>query len=182
MDPGLATSLLLRISEHSDESAFNELYSHYAPRIKNYLMREGAEAATAEDVAQQAMASVWHKAQMFDPEKGAATAWIFRIARNLRIDRVRKERVWQPLPEDHNEQISTEPLADDTLLAAERQKRVQEALRTLPPEQLQVVELCYLAGMTQSEVSDHLSVPIGTIKSRMRLAYSKLAPLLAGIK
>ena len=116
---------------------------------------------------------------MFQSDKGNASAWIYRIARNLRIDRFRRERVWQPLPENHNEQASSAPLADDVVLTSERQSAVQQALAALPTEQLEVVELAYLGGMSQSEVSHKLGIPIGTVKSRMRLAYPKLAPLLA---
>ena len=179
MSPETANSLLVRVAEKRDEAAFNDLYVHFAPLIKKFLMREGADAALAEDVAQQAMENIWRKAPMFQSDKGNASAWIYRIARNLRIDRFRRERVWQPLPENHNEQASPAPLADDVVLTSERQSAVQQALAALPSEQLEVVKLAYLGGMSQSEVAHKLAIPVGTVKSRMRLAYTKLAPLLA---
>ncbi len=178
MSPETANSLLVLVAQKSDEAAFNDLFAYFAPRIKQFLMREGADAATADDVAQQAMANVWRKAHMFSADKGNASAWIYRIARNLRIDRIRRERVWQPLPEDHTEQASSDPSADDIVLSSERQKAVQDALQTLPVDQLEVVELSYLSGMSQSEVAHQLNIPVGTVKSRMRLAYAKLLPLL----
>ena len=178
MKSDIATNLLQRIAEHADENAFNELYSYFAPRIKTYMIREGADSTAADDLAQQAMTMIWRKAHMFDPAKGTAKSWIYRIARNLRIDRLRKERVWQVLPEDHNEQPSSDPAPDDVLMTNEREEALLQALKTLPPEQLQVIELCYLSGMPQSQVAERLSLPLGTVKSRMRLAYTKLRSLL----
>ncbi|MEO1608990.1 MAG: sigma-70 family RNA polymerase sigma factor [Pseudomonadota bacterium] len=178
MTPETASNLLLRIAKDADEAAFNELYGHYAPRIKAYMMREDADDAAADDLAQQAMAVIWRKAYLFDPAKGAANAWIFRVARNLRIDRLRRERVWQALPEDHKEQPSNDPKPDDVLMSNQRNQALWEAVQTLPPEQLQVIELCYLSGLSQSEAARHLSLPLGTVKSRLRLAYAKLRPLL----
>ena len=178
MTPETAGSLLLRIAKDADEAAFNELYGYYAPRIKTYMMREGADSTAADDLAQQAMATIWRKAHLFDPAKGAATAWIFRVARNLRIDRLRRERVWQSLPEDHKEQPSNDPNPDDVLMTNQQYRALWRVVQTLPPDQLQVIKLCYLSGLSQSEAATRLELPLGTVKSRLRLAYAKLRPLL----
>ena len=179
MTPEMATTLLCRVADDSDERAFQLLFDDYAPRIKQYMLKQGAEAATADDIAQEALTTVWRKAHMFDPSKGNAPAWIYRVARNLRIDRIRREHVWQPLPEDHREEVSDEPAPDEQISQNEIQIAVRKAMETLPTEQREIIEQCYMSGLSQSEAAERLGIPIGTVKSRMRLAYARLQPLLA---
>lgn len=178
MTPETATQLLCKVGKDQDQQAFNLLFAEFAPRIKSYMMREGAEAAAADDVAQEAFTNIWRKAHLYDPSKGSAPTWMFRIARNLRIDRFRKERVWQPLPEEHLELASEEPSPDDVVDQNAQYEALRVALDELSPEQREVIELAYLGGLSQSQVSERLGVPLGTVKSRMRLAYEKLQPLL----
>ena len=182
MTPEMATTLLCQVAEDRDERAFQLLFDDYAPRIKYYMMQQGAEAATADDIAQEALTTVWRKAHMFDPSKGNAPAWIYRVARNLRIDRIRRERVWQPLPDDHREEASNDPTPDEELSQNEVQTAVREAIETLPVEQREIIELCYMGGLSQSEAAERLEIPVGTVKSRMRLAYGKLQPILASAR
>lgn len=166
--------LLRRIAEAQDETAFTELFDLYASRIKAYMLKQGADAATAEELAQEALARIWRKAGMYAPEKGTPTTWIFTIVRNLRIDRIRRERVWQELPEGHEEQASDGPHPDDIASLNERRVHVREALATLPPEQLEMITLSYIDGLSHSEIAERLDIPLGTVKSRMRLGYEKL--------
>jgi RNA polymerase sigma-70 factor (ECF subfamily) len=182
MRPELVKELLEKISRDGDHQAFQILFETYAPKIKGYMMREGADPATADELAQEALASVWHKAEMYSPEKGNPVAWIFTIVRHLRIDRLRKERVWEPLPEDHSEQMSEDAAQDELLTQQERLKALNQALNTLPQEQLEVVRLSYLDGLAHSQVAKHLGLPLGTVKSRMRRAYQNLKPFLETLR
>jgi len=166
--------LLHKVAASGDVEAFRELFQAYAPRVKSYMMRQGADPNTAEELAQETLLTVWRKAALYSGEKGSATTWIFTIARNLRIDRLRKEVAWQPLPEDANEEASDDPGPDEEVAARERRERVQKVLQSLPPDQSEVVVLSYVEGLSHSEIAERLGLPIGTVKSRMRLAYEKM--------
>lgn len=178
----LMADFLQRIAERGDVEAFRKLFQSYAPRVKSYMMRQGADANTAEELAQETMLTVWRKAGLYSGEKGSATTWIFTIARNLRIDRLRRELTWISLPEGHNEEASTDALPDDILSEQQRKVRVQQALKELPADQLEVVSLSYIEGLSHSEIADRLHLPLGTVKSRMRLAYQKIRELVEDLK
>lgn len=167
-------SLVARVAVARDEAAFKTLFAMFGPRIKALLMRQGADGQVAEDVAQEAMLSVWRKAALYDPGKGSVATWIYTIARNLRIDRVRRERVFQELDDDGPEQPSDAPLQDETLASHQTQARVRAVLADLPPEQVEIVMLAYVEGLSHSEIAGKLKLPMGTVKSRMRLAYQKI--------
>ena len=166
--------LLRRVAERADIAAFRELYQMYGPRVKAYMMRRGTDAATAEDLAQETLFTVWRRASLYTADKGSAATWIFAIARNLRIDRLRREVPWQELPEDRLERADGEALPDEVLAEKERQARVRVALAALPPEQQEVVALSYLEGLSHGEIAARLKLPLGTVKSRMRIAYQKI--------
>ncbi len=178
----LMADFLQRIAERRDVEAFRKLFQNYAPRVKSYMMRQGADANTAEELAQETMLTVWRKAALYSGEKGSATTWIYTIARNLRIDRLRRELMWVALPEGHNEEPSTDALPDDLLSEQQRKIRVQQALIGLPPDQLEVVTLSYIEGLSHSEIAERLGLPLGTVKSRMRLAYQKIRELVEDLK
>jgi len=173
--------LLQRIGAHGDVTAFRELFQSYAPRIKSYMMRQGADAGTAEDLAQETLMTVWRKAALYSSEKGSATTWIFTIARNLRIDRLRREVAWQELPSEHEEQSDDTP-QDEALAEKQRAVRVKSALASLPTDQHEVVVLAYIEGLSHSEIAEKLQLPLGTVKSRMRLAYRKVRDALEDLK
>lgn len=166
--------LLTRVAERGDVEAFGKLFQQFAPRIKSYMMRQGADSATAEELAQETLLTVWRKASLYSSDKGTAATWIFTIARNLRIDRLRREVPWQGLPEGHEETASDEPLPDELVSEQERQKRIRAALSRLPEDQHEVVQLSFIEGLSHSEIAERLSLPLGTVKSRMRLAYQKV--------
>ena len=165
-------ALLLRVAENRDRAAFALLFSHFAPRVKAYLLRLGASSALAEDLAQEALLNLWRKAHLFDPAKASAATWLFAIARNLRIDAIRREKrpEWEPadlLPES--------PAAADTVLAmAGEEVRLRTALKHLPPDQIQVIELSFFADKPHSQIAGELGIPLGTVKSRLRLAMARL--------
>jgi RNA polymerase sigma-70 factor, ECF subfamily len=171
---GVMADLLRRVAEQADTAAFRELYQTYGPRVKAYMMRQGTDAATAEDLAQETLFTVWRRASLYTAEKGSAATWIFAIARNLRIDRLRREVPWQELPEERLEGAASEALPDEALAEKERQVRVRAALASLPSEQRDVVALSYLEGLSHGEIAARLQLPLGTVKSRMRIAYQKI--------
>ncbi len=165
---------LQRIAERGDVEAFRKLFQDFAPRVKAYMMRQGADANTAEELAQETLLTVWRKARLYSDDKGSASTWIFTIARNLRIDRLRRELTWVELPVGHDEEASAEALPDEVLAERERKARVQQALSALPSDQHEVVVLSYIEGLSHSEIAERLGLPLGTVKSRMRLAYLKI--------
>ena len=170
MMQGASTSLLT----HSDE-AFCRLFQEFTPRIRGYMIRQGADRMTADELAQETLLTVWNKAGLYSAAKGSLTAWIFRIARNLRIDRLRKEVAWQELAREHAETVaSEEPAPDEAFSRRQREARVRAALDELPPDQREVVVLAFIEGLSQTEIAKRLSLPLGTVKSRVRLAYHKV--------
>jgi len=174
--------LLQRVARDGDRDAFRKLVQAYAPRVKAYMMRNGSDANTAEDLAQETLLTVWRKAGLYSDEKGSATTWIFTIARNLRIDRLRREVAWQPMPEGADEEPSDDPAPDEEVSQKERRERVRAVMKELPAEQTEVVSLSYIEGLSHSEIAERLGLPLGTVKSRMRLAYTKTRESLEDLK
>ena len=169
-----SNELISRIARNGDRRAFEELFLVFAPKVKAMLMRQGANPATAEEIAQEALFTVWKKAALYAADRGTASTWIFTIARNLRIDRLRREVAWQALGEEHEETAADGPLPDEIAASNELQKRVRAVLDGLPAEQVQVVMLSYVDGLSHSDIAERTGLPLGTIKSRMRLAYQKV--------
>lgn len=172
--PALMADLIQRVASRGDVEAFRLLFEAFAPRLKSYMMRQGADAMTAEELTQETLLTVWRKAGLYSNDKGSATTWIYTIARNLRIDRLRRETAWQALPDTFAEVQSDDPLPDEVLAEEERRQRIQAALGQLPPDQHEVVMLAYIDGLSHNEIAERLSLPLGTVKSRMRLAYQKM--------
>lgn len=170
--------LILAIARDRDRAAFVGLYEYYAPRVKSYLLRLGG-ADVAEEMAQEAMLMVWRKAEQFDPQKASAGTWIFTIARNLYIDRKRKERRPEIDPSDPMLVAEGDPAADAALSIRQSEHLLRAALTTLPPEQAQVVELSFFADKPHSAIAAELNLPLGTVKSRLRLALTRLRGALS---
>jgi len=169
---------LLAVAQSRDQTAFADLFRYYAPRIKSYLRRLGAEDSVAEELAQEAMLAVWSKAAHFDPARASAATWIFAIARNLRIDRLRQERRPEIDPDDPDLVVDPAPPADEALETGRREQRVRDALALLPPDQAQVVALSFFEDVPHAEIASRLDVPLGTVKSRIRLAMGRIKALL----
>jgi RNA polymerase sigma-70 factor (ECF subfamily) len=177
------SDLLSRIATERSDDAFRALFDHYGPRLKAFMMRQGADPATAEELAQEALLTVWRKASLYSPEKGNPTTWIYTIARNLRIDRLRREFAWQELTDEQASSIPSEDMApDETIAQRQREDRVRAALDALPQEQRDIVVLGFIDGLSHSEIASRLSLPLGTVKSRMRLAYQKIRDGLEDLK
>lgn len=171
-------ALLGRVAAHQDKAAFAILFTHFAPRVKAYLLRLGASSGVAEELAQEALLSVWRKAHLFDPAKASAATWLFTIARNLRIDAIRREKRPELDPEDFMPEPDAD--ADAGLMLAEDEGRLRLALKELPADQIQVVELSFFADKPHSQIAAELGIPLGTVKSRLRLAMGRLKRAMGG--
>lgn len=165
-------ALLLAVARNADEAAFAALFSHFAPRVKAFLMRSGTAPAVAEDCAQDVMATVWRKAGQFDPSRATAATWIFTIARNRRIDLLRRDR--RPEPEDLTWGPEPEPDPQDVLALQQETNRLGDALQRLPKDQRDLIERAYFGDLSHGEIARITGLPLGTIKSRIRLAIDKL--------
>lgn len=161
-----------------DKAAFAVLFERYAGRIKGFMMRSGASAQDADEIAQDVMVSIWRRAGSFDPARAGAATWIFAIARNRRIDLIRRASRPAPDPEDPLFQPDPEPDGLDTLAQAEQEERVRAGLATLAPEQRAVLVAAFYEGLSQSEIAIAQNLPLGTVKSRFRLAFRHLRGVL----
>jgi len=169
---------LARVAATKDRQAFAELFDHFAPRVKSFMMRKGATAEQAEDLVQETMIAVWSKAALYAADRGSVATWIFTIARNLRIDRLRREKSNQFTDLDDYDAPSDDPSQDETLRRIQEEGAVAKALAQIPPEQRELLILSYVEDMPQSEIAARLQIPLGTVKSRMRLAYRRMKKML----
>ncbi|SHH24536.1 RNA polymerase sigma-70 factor, ECF subfamily [Cognatiyoonia sediminum] len=160
------------VRDTQDKEAFAELFSHFAPRVKSFLMKSGASHDVAEECAQDVMATLWRKAHMFDPAKASVSTWIFTIARNRRIDMLRKQR--RPEPEDLPWGPEAEPDQADAMALQEETDQLGQALAQLPEKQRTLIEKAYFGDLSHSEIAAETGLPLGTIKSRIRLALERL--------
>lgn len=174
------TLWLIAVRDHGDRAAFARLFGHFGPRIKAMLVRGGLRDGTAEDVVQDVMLAVWHKARQFDPHRAEASAWIYRIARNRQIDLARRNRM--PVAEPVEEPESAEPDAAQIVALAQEARVLRAALDRLNPEQTRAIEQAYMDDMPHSEISRITGLPLGTIKSRIRLGLDRLRRELKDLK
>lgn len=163
---------VVRIREKNDKQAFASLFRHFAPRVKAFLMRSGADESLAEECAQEVMATLWHKAHMFDPSRASVATWIFTIARNRKIDALRKQR--RPEPEDLAWGAEHEPDQADALALQQESEQLGEAIAALPEKQRVLIEQAYFGDLSHREIAENTGLPLGTIKSRIRLALDRL--------
>jgi len=172
--------LLCAVAERQDRQAFAQLFAHFAPRIKRHLMQCGSLEVQAEELAQEALVAVWRKAALFDPALSAASTWIFTIARNLRVDLLRRRQGLETADEafDFDMLEGDEPAADERLHASRQSERLRGALAQLPDEQQQVLRLSYFDDEPHARIATELGIPLGTVKSRVRLAVAQLRRLL----
>ncbi len=171
-------AMIARIAADKDRAAFKALFLHFGPRIKALMQKAGASSDIADDLVQEVMMSLWRKAHLYSPEKGNVSTWIFTIARNARIDRLRRQSSKPYEDVEAIELASPEPDGEAEMYVSQRSERVASALAELPPEQKQIMELAFINDLPQSQIAEKLSLPLGTVKSRMRLAYGKLRPVL----
>ena len=166
--------LMTAIARSHDRDAFTEIFGRYAPKVKAFALRLGADSAAAEEVVQEVMIAVWRRAETFNPAKASVSTWIFTIARNKRYDHFR--RAQRPMP-DPNDPAFVPPDVmpqDENIDAARLQESVRSAVAALPTEQAELVRLSFFEGKAHRAIADELELPLGTVKSRVRLALSKL--------
>lgn len=166
--------MVVAVGARRDRQAFAALFAHFAPRIKAYLMRSGCEATAAEEVAQEAMVTLWRRAETYDPRQASASTWVFTIARNKRIDMVRRERRPEFDPADPALVPEPDAPADRVAEAAQEATIVRAALDRLPAEQQEMLRLAYFEDMPHSAIAEACDLPLGTVKSRIRLALARL--------
>lgn len=175
------------VAARSDRQAFAALFKHFAPRVKGYLVRAGCTPELAEELTQETMVSLWRRAARFDPARAALSTWLFTIARNLRIDHHRRGAVGAHGHADGGDPWDPDLQAADTALppeelvaAAQRERRVQRALAELPAPQALVLRLSFFEEHPHARIAQELGLPLGTVKSRIRLAVTQLRRLLDG--
>ena len=172
------SALLLAIADR-DRAAFMTLFARFGPRLKTWFIRTGGTAGDAEDLAQETMLAIWRKAASFDPTRAGAATWIFTIARNQRIDAHRRAHRWT-LDCDDPSLVPAEPDAPDRAFdKAEYETRVRDALKALPEDQAEVIRLSFFEDRPHVEIERLLGIPLGTVKSRLRLALVRLRRSLA---
>jgi RNA polymerase sigma factor (sigma-70 family) len=166
------TAQIYAIRDKQDQAAFAELFAHFAPRVKGFLMKSGADASLAEECTQEVMATLWRKAHMFDPSRASASTWIYTIARNRKIDALRKQR--RPEPEDLPWGPEAEPEQADAIGLKQETEQLAVAINELPEKQRSLIEQAYYGDLSHSEIAEITGLPLGTIKSRIRLALERL--------
>ena len=171
-------ALLSCVALRQDRAAFGELFRRYSGRVRAFLIRGGCPVGLAEEATQDVMVTLWRKAASFDPAKAGAATWIYTIARNRRIDLIRRERRAEPRADDPLFQPDPVDSAETDMAGADRDAIVRAALSGLPEEQAAVVRLAFFDGLSHAEIAETLAVPLGTVKSRLRLAFVRLRDAL----
>lgn len=177
--PDELTRLIAAVAKDQDRSAFTQLFAHFAPRVKAFLMRSGLADPMAEEVTQEVMLVLWRKASYFDPCRAGASTWVFTIARNQRIDRLRRTHSLPAnMAVDPNDQPEVPLSGEDIAIMTQRADGIRRALATLSAEQATIVRLSYFAEKPHAEIASELGIPLGTVKSRIRLALNRLRAIL----
>ncbi len=159
---------LEQLAKSHDKQLFMQFYDHFSPRLNSWLLGLTKDSNVAEDLVQEAMLTVWRKAGQYDKSKAAASTWLFRIARNLYIDQLRRQQV-----RERNKPTESDGEAVDHQLNLDG-SRIREAIKALPVQQAQVIYKSYFEGKSHGEIAADMDLPLGTVKSNLRLAFQKL--------
>lgn len=169
---------LLEAVAGGDRAAFASLFRRFAPRLKSYMMRLGADPGTADELTQETMLIAWRRASTFDRRQSAVGTWLFTIARNKRIDGLRRESRPELDPNDPALAAQPDAAADEAMAASESEAILRQAITQLPEEQAELLRICYFGDKSHRQVARELGLPLGTVKSRLRLALSRLRLVL----
>ncbi|MEL7151339.1 MAG: sigma-70 family RNA polymerase sigma factor [Pseudomonadota bacterium] len=161
-----------RVRDDKDREAFAKLFRHFAPRVKAFLMKSGANEGLAEECTQEVMATLWTKAHMFDPSRASVSTWVFTIARNRKIDALR--RMKRPEPEDLPWGPEAEPDQADVMTLRQESEKLAKAMAELPEKQRDLIQRAYFGDLSHAQIAEETGLPLGTIKSRIRLALERL--------
>lgn len=175
-------ALLSAVAESQDRAAFHALFEHFAPRVKAFVQRQGTDPHMAEEVVQETMVNVWRKAGQFDPAKASVSTWIFTIARNLRVDLIRRAN--RPMPDMNDPALvpEPEPRAHEVISLEQEAERLRSAVAGLPKEQREVLHLAFFEEKAHGTVAAELGIPLGTVKSRIRLAFRRIRSELGEVR
>ena len=180
--PPSENDLLIQVGSTKDREAFSNLFTKLGPRVKAYMMKIGTDPAASEEITQETFIRVWRKAEQFNPEKSSAVTWIFTIARNLRIDRLRKDNKPFLDPDDPVFKPDEAPTPLQNVERSTIVERVKGSIVELPEDQQQVVQLSFIEGLSHQEIADAVGIPLGTVKSRLRLSFVKLRQSLGDLQ
>lgn len=172
------SDLMAAVAQDRDRAAFERLFDHFAPRLNSYYQRLGLDPSASEELVQDVMATLWRKAHLFDRSKSSVPTWLFRIARNRWVDSLRRDRMRRSGSEDALTVPDPGMAADDSMDLAGREERLRAALAALPAEQRELVRLSFFEGLPHTVIAERTGLPLGTVKSRIRLAFSRLRKLL----
>ncbi|MEP1441614.1 MAG: sigma-70 family RNA polymerase sigma factor [Hyphomicrobiales bacterium] len=168
-----------QVAATQDRAAFAEIFHYYAPRVKAYLVKSNCPHAQAEEITQDVMSTVWRKAGLFDRSKSSVSTWLFRIARNQFIDRIRRDKSDRLDPNDPTMFPTTVEFNESEMDVYERDRRIRRCIDELPPEQATLIRLSFFESKPHRQIADELELPLGTVKSRIRLAFTRLRKTLA---
>jgi RNA polymerase sigma-70 factor (ECF subfamily) len=171
-------ALARAVAERRDQQAFSVLFDYFGPRLKSWLMRQKMTPGEAEELVQEVMIVLWHKAGLYDSSRSSLSTWLFRIARNRRIDLQRRARARILDEDDPALQPVAEIGADEIVANDDRDAQVREAVSHLPEEQREMLRAAFFLGLSHSEIAESTGLPLGTVKSRIRLAFGKLKKVL----
>ena len=171
-------SFLKDVGESQDRPAFSNLFKYFAPRLKSFFVKLGCTETQAEEIIQEVMIAVWTKANTYNSDKSSVSTWIYTIAKNKRIDKIRKERKHFTVESDESLEIPMPSKQEEEILASELSEKISNTLKFLPKEQAELLKLSYFYEKTHTDIANDLNIPLGTVKSRIRLALSKMKNLV----
>lgn len=166
--------LVTAIADGRDRQAFAELFRYFAPRLRGFGLRRGVDAGAAEELAQETMLTVWRKAESFDPGRATVSTWIFTILRNKSIDLFRRETYPEADLSEVSDTAADDRSPDESLSLSEASRAVSSVMKSLPEEQLAIVRKAFFEGKSHRAIADEMKLPLGTVKSRIRLALARM--------
>ncbi len=176
-DDELSSNIEL-IGKNQDKSAFSNIFKHFAPRLKSFLVKAGSTDMQAEEVIQEVMIAIWTKSSTYDSNKSSVSTWVYTIARNKRIDKIRKEKRHYISESDEGLEIPVDSTQEKEIFSAQVSNSLKKYMSNLPEEQSKLLKLSYFYNKTHADISEELKIPLGTVKSRIRLALTKMRHLV----
>ena len=174
LDANYWAEQMASVSQRRDRDGFMRIYDHFAPRVRVYLTGLNCPVAVAQELTQEALLRVWQRATQYDASRSALSTWIFRIARNLFIDRLRKEPQWLVVQDELEQVIEFEDTAAPSPESHAEHAELEGWIEQLPTIQARLIRMSYLEAKTHSEIAKELDMPLGTVKSHIRRAFARL--------